>query len=158
MASALLALSMFAQGNAAQANWKDVEWCAEDPVIIVFGGQFKVVSTVHASPNSVSSFAYTIEVPSNAVGRTNVSYPNGKFASTTVQVNYTGAAWNGSGAFAVNGSVYVTAADNSDVSVSISGPTVSSATFDGGKANKAFSFSTSVTPGAASDQSGTGSK
>jgi len=152
-AAALLVLSMFVQGGAVQAYVRDVEWCAEDPVIIVFGAQFKVVSTVNAAPSAVSSFAYTIEVPSNAVGRTIVNWPNGRFATTTVQVSYTGAAWSGSGPFTVSGTSTVTAPDGSAVTVSISGPTVATSAF-GGTANSPVPFSTSVTKPAATDVSG----
>jgi hypothetical protein len=153
MTSALFALSLFAQGNVAQANWKDVEWCAEDPVVVVFGAQFKVVTAVHAPASAVSSFAYTIVVPSNAAGRTNIAYPNGKFASTTVQVSYTGPAWSGSGSFPVSGMVTVTASTNSDLTVNISGPTVPTSSTPG-TANSSVSFSTNVTPNGAAGVSG----
>lgn len=154
VASAIFALSLFVQGNVAHAGSLDIEWCAEDPVVVVFGSQFKVVSAVHAQPGAVSSFAYTLEVPSNAVGRTNVSYPNGKFGATTVVVSYTGSPWTGSGPFVVNGTVTVTAPSGSAVIVGISGPKVPTSSF-AGTANTAVAFSTTVTAnGAASDQSG----
>jgi hypothetical protein len=145
---AVLALSMLLQGGMASAVQRDVEWCAEDPVLIVFGAQFKVVTTVQAPPSAVSSFAYFIQVPQNAVGRTIVNWPNSKLSTTTVQINYTGDAWSGSGPFTVSGTVSVSAPSGSAVTVSVSGPTVASQTFS------SLSFSTSVTPnGAASDQS-----
>ena len=153
MASALLALSLFAQGNVARASgWIDNEWCWDDPVVVVLGAQFKVVTGAHTTQTSGLSYTYAFEVPSNAQGRTNVNWPHG-LSSTSVQIKYTGAAWNGVGPFSVKTSVTVSGPAGTDVSVSVSGPTVSSASYSG-TTNSAVSFSTTVTPGAASDASG----
>ncbi len=146
VAFAFLALSLFLQGGEARAVGLDIEWCAEDPVVVVFGAQVKVVTSVHAQPSAVSSIAYVIEVPSNAAGRTNVNRPNNALNGlTTVQVSYTGAAWNGSGPLTVSGTLTVTATSAADVLVSVSGPAAASTT-SAGTTNAAVSFSTSVTP------------
>ena len=141
-AAALMALSLFAQGNVARAGWQDVEWCYEDPIVVVFGAQFKIQTAVHSTS---AGYAYTIDVPSNAAGRTTVAYPHGKNANTTVTVTYNGAAWNGSGAFSVGTSLLTNAADGAAVVVGVSGPTVATASYSG-TANSPVSFSTTVTP------------
>ena len=153
LASVVFAASALLQAGSAQAFQGDVEWCYEDPIVVVFGAQFKIVTAAHTQASAVGGFAYTIEVPSNAAGRTTIAYPHGRGPATTVQVNYTGAAWSGTGSFSVSTSVTVTAPAGTDVVVSVSGPTVASATYPG-KAGSPVSFSTSVTPGAASDSSG----
>jgi hypothetical protein len=148
-ASAVFALTALVQGGTAQAAQKDVEWCAEDPVIVVFGAQFKVVTTVQAPASATTRFAYTLVVPSNAVGRTNVNWPNSKFSTTTVDVSYSGDAWSGSGPLTVSGTVTVTAPDGAAVTVNISGPSVAAGTVVGYKAGDVVPFSTSATPNGA---------
>ena len=149
MASALLALSLFAQGTVAQAGqWVDNEWCYDDPVVVVFGSQFKFAAAAHTpQASSITAYTYLLEVPSNAQGRTNVSWPHGRSGNTYVTVSYTGAEWSGSGSFTVNSSVTVSGPAGTDVLVNVSGPKVSTATY-GGSTNAAVTFSTSVTPGA----------
>jgi hypothetical protein len=149
-----LALVIFASlfaGTSAQAKDHDIEWCAEDPVIVVFGNQFKVVTTVQAPEASVSGFAYVVDVPSNAAGHTSVAYPHEKYASTTVQVRYSLPAWDGSGSFGVSGTVKVTATGDPAVSVSWSGPAAAAGS-NGGSASSAVSFATTISP--AADKSG----
>ena len=149
MASALLALSLFAQGNVARAaGWLEGEWCLDDPVVIVLGAQFKVVAAAHTQPSNISGYTYVFEVPSNAQGRTIVNFPRGRATTTSVQVSYTGAAWGGVGPLTVNTSVTVSGQAGTDVLVSVSGPTVATASY-GGSTNSAVLFSTSVTPGSA---------
>lgn len=136
VASLMLATTL-AQGSPAQA--RDTEWCAEDPVFQVLGAHFRLTTEISASASSVGSVAYVVDLPANAQGASAVHFPQGRRLATSASLTYNGAAYDGSGGFAVSGTVTVTGPDGVAVSVTLAGPSVATATY-AGSTNSAIAF------------------
>lgn len=132
---ATLVLATAFSGGTASA--KDIEWCAEDPVFLVLGSQFRLTTNVAASVSDVSGIAYVVTLPSNAQGSASVQFPRSDRLPATVELRYTGAAYSGGGTFDVSASVTASAASSADVRVDLAGASVTSASFSG-RTNKAI--------------------
>ena len=129
---AMVAGMILAQGSPAGAG---NEWCSQDPVIQLLGSQFHVTTSVAAPASSVEGIAYQITVPSNATDAV-AQFSQGNRLPSTVQFQYSGAAYDGSGTFSVRVTVLVSAATAADVQVDVSGRSVSDASFSGSTSKK----------------------
>jgi hypothetical protein len=141
VAAAIMLASLMLQGGVAQAGQ---EWCSDDPIVNVLGGQFSLTAK-WAGDRDTDSVAYVIEVPANA-GEVRVSYPNANAVATTVLVVHTGKAWDGvSPTIAVATAVTVTSSESGRVEVELSGPNVEEAEYTGTTGKKLrFNFAVAI--------------
>lgn len=138
LASLLVATALM--GGTASA---DIEWCAEDPVFLVLGSQFRLTTNVALASSDVSEIVYVVTLPSDAEGSAAVHFPNSKRLPTTVWLRYTGPA-SSDGSFGVSVSVTVTAEASAAVRVDLEGPSVTATSFDG-RTNKGIRAQFDVT-------------
>jgi len=137
-----LMATLLLQGNASA--WRDIEWCAEDPVFTLLDATFSVTTNVHAPAADVSQIAYVVDVPENA-GEVKVRYPGGRPVPTTVQIRYTLPAAGDDDSFGVTVHVTVTSSRETDTRIELTGRSVTAQTFTGAT-NTTTSFAFTVTP------------
>lgn len=132
----LLATLLISTALTAGTASADIEWCAEDPVFLVLGSQFRLTTNVATSASSVTGIAYVVTLPSNAEDSAAVRFPQSARLPTTVELRFSGPAYDGGGSFAVSARVTASGSD-ADVRVDLAGPSVTSASF-AGTTNKAI--------------------
>jgi hypothetical protein len=134
-------MTVILSGSSAYA-FREVHWCAEDPVIHLLGTKVEIVTLIHSPASAVSNVTYTVQVPANA-GDVKVTYPGGRKIPTTVNIGYTGSEY-ASGSFTMNVSVTVTGPEGRETITQVSGKGVESATY-WGTTNTPRSFAVNVT-------------
>jgi hypothetical protein len=143
LAAVLIATALM-QGTASA---RDIQWCAEDPIIELLGAQFRLTANINLPASAVSGISYVITVPENA-GEVKVTFPPGDVlaAITSVTIQRTGEAFDADDdEFEVRVALTVSSAEKAKVVVVLDGRSVDDESFNG-RTNKTLKFGFDVKP------------